>query len=143
LQFSQLLGIEGFVHLAAPLGGILDLDLALNMGRSAGINALKACAKNPSVKRFVNTSSSTAASLAKPDVGHEIFMDASTYNDEACEQAKAEQGRTKGFLIYAAMKTETERAMWQWVKENKPGFVMNTIVRIPRPGLKVVMADIS
>jgi nucleoside-diphosphate-sugar epimerase len=100
------------------------------MGRSAGLNALKACAKNPCVKRFVNTSSSTAASLAKPDVGHEIFMDANTYNDEAFEQAKADQGRTRGFVVYAAMKTKTERMMWQWVKENKPGFVMNSIVRL-------------
>jgi hypothetical protein len=137
----QRLGIEGFVHLAAPLGGILDLEFALNMGKGAGINALKACAKNPSVKRFVNTSSSTAASLSKPDIGHEIFMDTNTYNDEAYEQAKAEQGRAKGFLIYAAMKTETERAMWQWVKENNPDFVMNTIVRIPHQVLEVLIAD--
>jgi hypothetical protein len=57
-------------------------------------------------------------------------MDASTYNDEAFEQAKADRGRTRGFVVYAAMKTETERAMWQWVKEKKPGFVMNSIVRL-------------
>jgi hypothetical protein len=55
-------------------------------------------------------------------------MDESTYNDEAYELAKAEQTSKKNFMIYAAMKTETEKAMWQWMKDNKPGFVMNTIV---------------
>jgi hypothetical protein len=42
-------GIEGFIHLAAPVGGIFDLDLALDIGRRAALNALEACAKTPSV----------------------------------------------------------------------------------------------
>jgi hypothetical protein len=89
---------------------------------------LSACAKSPSVKRFVNTSSSTAASLAKPDLGHELLLDESSYNDEALELAKVDETKGKGFLIYAAMKSETEKAMWEWMKDNKPGFVMNTVV---------------
>jgi hypothetical protein len=83
----------------------------------------------PSVKRFVNTSSSVAATFPKPGADHDFPIHESTYNDAALEQAKADETRSKGFLIYAAMKSETEKAMWAWMKENKPGFVMNCIVR--------------
>jgi hypothetical protein len=128
---TLLLGIEGFIHLAAPVGGIFDLDFALDIGRRAALNALEACEKTPSVKRFVNTSSSTAASFSKPDVGHEVPIDETTYNDEAAEMAKADETRAKGFWIYATMKSETEKAMWQWMKDHKPQFVFNSIVSTP------------
>jgi hypothetical protein len=44
------------------------------------------------------------------------------------QRAKSEDTPTKVFLIYASMKSETEKAMWKWVAENKPGFVLNCIV---------------
>jgi hypothetical protein len=28
------------------------------------------------------------------------------------------------------MKSETEKEMWKWVKQNRPGFVMNSVVSI-------------
>ena len=92
---------------------------------NGALNALKACAKTPSVKRFVFTSSSLAATLPKPNV--EFSIDTSSYNEEAVEIAREEPTR-KGLFIYAAMKTETEKAVWKWMQENKPGLVLNTIV---------------
>ncbi|KAH8732604.1 hypothetical protein GQ44DRAFT_755094 [Phaeosphaeriaceae sp. PMI808] len=121
-------GAEGFIHVASPIGGIDDLDLALKIGRDAGINALEACAKTPSIKRFVNTSSSFAATLPKPDLNHDFVIDEKTYNDDAFEEARNNPSQKKGFLIYAAMKSETEKAMWKWVEQKKPGFVMNSIL---------------
>jgi hypothetical protein len=121
-------GVEGFIHVASPLGGLSDLQTALNIGRNAGLSALKACANTPSIKRFVNTSSSTAATLPKPHLNHDIRVDEKSYNDEAVEKAKTEEGVQKGLFIYAAMKSETEKAMWKWVEENKPSFVFNSIV---------------
>ena len=128
---SLLLGTEGFIHVAAPVGGIFDLQFALDIGRRAGLNALKACAKTPSITRFVNTSTSFAATLPKPCLESDFLIGKNTYNDEALEQAKTDETRKKGILIYAAMKSETEKAMWKWMAENKPGFVMNSIVTIP------------
>jgi len=122
-------GVEGFIHVASPVGGILDLELALDIGRRAGINALKASAKTPSVKRFVNTSSSAAVSLPK-FIDYDFPLDESMYNDEVIKQARVEESSKRNFMIYAAMKSETEKAMWAWVEENKPGFVMNSIVRV-------------
>ncbi|KAH7077719.1 hypothetical protein BKA63DRAFT_410328 [Paraphoma chrysanthemicola] len=122
-------GTEGFVHVAAPVGGILDLDVALDLGRKAALNALKACAKTPSVSRFVTTSSSFAASFPKVHLDHDLEIDETTFHDSAVEQAKlAEDPRQKGMCVYAAMKSETEKEMWKWVKENKPHFVFNSVL---------------
>jgi hypothetical protein len=119
------------VHVAAPVGGILDLDVALDLGCKAALNALKACAKTPSVTRFVTTSSSFAASFPKINLDHDFVIDETTFHDTALEQAKvADEPRQKGMLIYAAMKSETEKEMWKWVKQNRPGFVMNSVVSI-------------
>jgi len=142
LTLQTLIGIEGFVHVAAPVGGISDLNVALDLGRKAGLNALKACAKTSSVKRFVTTSSSFAASLPKINLDHDFLVDETTFNDSALEQAKiAEEPRQKGMLIYAAMKSETEKEMWKWVKENKPGFVMNSVVSVDPRELTVLASD--
>lgn len=106
-----------------------DLEVAFDFGRRAGFNALEACAKTPSIKGLVNTSSSTAASFAKTTLANKLFIDDTTYNDEAIDLARAatsEAGRR--FPVYASMKSETEKAMWQWMKEKKPAFRMSTIV---------------
>lgn len=125
-------GTEGFIHLAAPVGTIRDLDLALETGRRAGLNALEACAKTPTIKGFVNTSSSTAASFPKTTLTEELFIDDATYNDEALEIAKVTEEARRGFSAYAAGKTETEKAMWQWVKDKKPAFRLNSIVSLSK-----------
>jgi hypothetical protein len=33
-----------------------------------------------------------------------------------------------GLFVYAAMKTETEKAMMRWMEENQPSFVLNRVV---------------
>lgn len=82
----------------------------------------------PSIKRFVFTSSSLAATFPKPNV--DFAIDNNSYNDEALQVMREDPAR-KGLFKYAAMKSETEKAMWKWVKENKPSFVLNTIVSPP------------
>jgi nucleoside-diphosphate-sugar epimerase len=119
-------GVEGFIHIASPLGGFSDVETAVSIGVSGGLNALKACAKSSSIKRCVFTSSSLAATFPKPNVEFSINED--NYNDEAMDILKKEPNK-KGLYIYAAMKTETEKAMWKWMEEHKPGFTFNAVVR--------------
>ena len=76
----------------------------------------------------MNTSSSVAATMPKPHLDHDFIIDDNTFNDEALQRAKSEDTPMKGLLIYASMKSETEKAMWKWVDENKPEFVLNCIV---------------
>lgn len=121
------IGVEGFIHVASPVGGIQDLEVALHLGRAAGLNALKACAKTPSVKRFVNTSSAFATTMPRPHDEKEFYVDKNTYNDDALAEAKTDTPR-KNIMVYCAMKSEAEKAMWKWVEENKPGFTFNCVV---------------
>lgn len=111
--------------MAAPLGESSNLDLAISIGVSGALNALKACAKTPSCKRFVYTSSSIAATFPHPDV--EVSIEENTYNEEALEILK-EGSKIGGLGVYAAMKTASEKAAAKWVQENKPGFVFNAVV---------------
>jgi len=91
----------------------------------AGLNGLEACAKVPSCKGFVFTSSSLAATFPHPNVAFSI--DENTYNDEALKILEKEPGKP-GLFVYAAMKTETERAMMRWMEDRQPSFVFNRVV---------------
>lgn len=73
------------------------------------------------MKRFVFTSSSTAATMPKPGKKFTVYKD--TWNDESVRLAK--QDKPDAFTVYAASKTEGEKHVWNWVEENKPSFVVN------------------
>jgi nucleoside-diphosphate-sugar epimerase len=96
------------------------------------LNALKAAAKEPNLTRFVFTSSSIAATFPQTNVDYSI--DETSYNEVAIQKGwnhpKDEPEILKGLYIYAAIKTETEKALWKWLKENKPGFVFNAVVSV-------------
>lgn len=127
--------MDGFIHVASPLVGFFEASTAISIGIRGGLNGLRACSKSPRIKRFVFTSSSLAATFAKPDV--EISLDVNSYNDEAVEAIRQDPNK-EGMYIYSAMKTETEKAVWKWMEENKPDFVLNTIVR---PGSTILHAS--
>ncbi|KAI9761179.1 MAG: hypothetical protein M1840_002011 [Geoglossum simile] len=92
------------------------------------LNTLNSAAKEQSVKRFVFTSSSTAATLPKPNV--EFNIDETTWNDEVLPIAWApppyEQSRA--FAVYGASKTQAEKDAWAFMEKNNPSFVFNTIL---------------
>jgi len=98
----------------------------------AGVEAfLRAAAKEESVKRFTLTSSSTAALVPRPGV--ELTVETDTWDDEAVEVAWKRRGQSIGvnsypFVVYAASKTEGERAMWKFLEREKPGFVCNSVL---------------
>ena len=95
---------------------------------AGALNALSAASKIPSIKRFVYTSSSAAILLAKPNV--ELNLSTEDWNIEAIEAAwkPPPYEPERGSAVYAASKTEAEQRMWEFVKEEKPGFVLNTIL---------------
>ena len=91
---------------------------------------MKACAKESSITRFVYTSSSVAATFPKPDTRFEITVD--SYNEEGLSKGwkhpEDEPDSFRNWYVYAALKTETEKRLWQWMKEEKRSFVFNSIV---------------
>ncbi|GIK00982.1 hypothetical protein Aspvir_005012 [Aspergillus viridinutans] len=96
---------------------------------SGTINALEAAAQEePSVKRFVLTSSSSAALIPKPNNPVKVTID--TWNDEAVELAYRDPPYEpeRALPVYAASKTLSEKEAWKFMDEKKPGFTLNTIL---------------
>jgi nucleoside-diphosphate-sugar epimerase len=92
-------------------------------------NTLTAAARTPSVKRFVYTSSSAAATA--PIANKKFHIDASTWNDADVEAAWAPPpytGHERRLAVYAASKTLAEKECWRFMQEEKPAFVLNTVL---------------
>ncbi|KAE8442969.1 hypothetical protein EG329_002507 [Mollisiaceae sp. DMI_Dod_QoI] len=89
-------------------------------------NLLKAAAKESSVKRFVYTGTIGAAdTLTSPNP---VFINRDSWNEEAVKLAWQEPyGPEKAYAVYAASKTVTEQALWEFVEKEKPGFVTNVV----------------
>jgi nucleoside-diphosphate-sugar epimerase len=120
-------GATGFVHVASDISFSDDPNVVITSTVNGVKNALTSAAKEAGMKRFVFTSSSAAATLPKP--GKKFTITANSWDDEAVKNAW--NGKTDGFssypfMVYSAGKTEGERAVWDWVKDNKPHFVVNT-----------------
>ncbi|KAG7127552.1 JmjC domain-containing protein E like [Verticillium longisporum] len=116
-------GASGFIHVANDMTGVADPKVAIPRAVDGALNALKASAKEPRMKRFVFTSSSFAVTLPKP--GKRFSVTADTFNDEAVERAW--QPDPDGASVYACSKVEAERAIAKWVEENNPSLTVNTI----------------
>ena len=82
------------------------------------VGVLEAAKATPSVKAVVVTSSNVAAYWPSPNDGS-ISLD--QYNDLAVKLAfeLPDDDPTKFVAVYSATKVESERKLWQWVKENK------------------------
>lgn len=121
INCSCYIGASGFIHVANDMTDSKNPAVSISRAVHGALNALKASAREPGMRRFVYTSSSYAATLPKP--GEEFTITTDTYNDEAVEQAwKPDADR---HVIYAASKTAAERAVFEWVEENNPPFTVN------------------
>ena len=89
---------------------------------------LKSAAKESSVKRFVVTSSSTAATAPYP--GKVFHIDSNLWNETDIAEAWAPPSTEpqRGVAVYGASKAQAEKAVWEFVKEQKPHFVVNTVL---------------
>ncbi|KAK4069195.1 hypothetical protein Trihar35433_5774 [Trichoderma harzianum] len=121
-------GASGVIHVASDGSFANEPDRVIPTVKNGTIHALQAASQS-SVKRFVLTSSSVAAII--PETNKKgITIDESTWNDAVIELAWSGMApeNAKGYIVYSASKTEGERTAWDWVKENKPSFTLNTIL---------------
>ena len=65
-----------------------------------------------------------------PKPGVEFSIDETTWNDEVVAAAWREpyDDARHEWLTYGASKTEAEREAWKFVKEQRPDFVLNTVL---------------
>lgn len=96
------------------------------------LNAVKAAYGEPSTKRFVFCSSSTAAVLSvlgRPGV----MVTEETWNDKAVREAWADPPYTpnRSHAVYSASKVLSEQAIWKYSDEHsseRPDLVVNTVL---------------
>ncbi|KAI1256375.1 hypothetical protein MGN70_001499 [Eutypa lata] len=124
---NALEGVTGVLHLASPFifnptDNIKDLLDPAIKGSTAILEATKRW--GPLVTRIVATSS-FAAVIDDTKGKREGY----TYTEEDWNPATYEKAvvSTDGPYVYRASKALAEKAMFEWVKENKPLFTITTI----------------
>ncbi|PKU87591.1 tetraketide alpha-pyrone reductase 1 [Dendrobium catenatum] len=108
---EAVLGCQGVFHTASPVFGPQHgsqseiMDSAVN----GTLNVLRSCKRNPSLRRVVLTSSSSAVRV-KEKIDPNYPLDESSWSSvELCERLK---------LWYALAKILAERIAWEFAKEN-------------------------
>ena len=120
--------VKGICHVASILSFSPDPHAVIPVVVAAARNAASAAAKEPGIVRLVYTSSST--SITTPHPGKRFTISTQNWNDKSIEEAwkPPPYEPSRGYAVYAASKAQAERAMWDFVKEQKPQFVFNTIL---------------
>lgn len=103
-------GVAGIVHLASVTVFSDNPDDVVPPTVAGAINILKSATREPSVKSFVYTSSSTAALFPQPNV--EIKVDKSTWNEPAMKAVQDKSSKLDGYTVYGASKTYAEKVTW-------------------------------
>ncbi|KAE9363654.1 NAD(P)-binding protein [Stipitochalara longipes BDJ] len=111
-------GVFGVAHVASNLTSEADSNKVIP----------EVLAGEPSVKRFVFTSSSTT--ITAPIPNKEFVIDENGWNEVDIKAAWAPPpyNNDRKWAVYGSSKMEAERALWKFVKERKPQFVVNAVL---------------
>ncbi|TVY78747.1 Aldehyde reductase 2 [Fusarium oxysporum f. sp. cubense] len=125
-------GTSVIVHTASITKFSADLNAVIPQAIAFARNALESAYKEASVKRFVLTSSSSAAILSVLG-GPGIKVTEGCWNEFAIKAAWADTPYTqeRGGIVYAVSKTEDEQTVWKYHKENRnrrPDLVINAVL---------------
>ncbi|PVH93439.1 NAD(P)-binding protein [Periconia macrospinosa] len=120
-------GVDAVAHIAAAVDFDPNPNNVIPQTISSMVALLELAIKESSVKQFVYTSSIVAAVLPVPGVDTHVGPD--TWNETAVELAWAPPPYepTRGMIVYMASKVAAEKAMWDFVKERKPRFAVNSV----------------
>lgn len=123
-------GVDGIVHVAGDMSFGADPNEVVTPMVKSVRSLLETAAKNtdPPVKRFVFTSSNRA--VLNPIFGKEFTIDADMWNDGAVKAAWRPPPYESDRIwdVYSALKTQTEQEVFKFAREDKPGFVVNSVL---------------
>jgi nucleoside-diphosphate-sugar epimerase len=121
-------GCAGVIHTTSSVDMMAtEPEPAIGNNVRTVLTAMEAAAKCNDVKRFVLTSSFWTASSPNPDV--EFTVTAKMWNDQAVEDAcSSDPTRSHGISIFMAGKTMAEKACWEFMEKEKPGFLFNAVL---------------
>jgi nucleoside-diphosphate-sugar epimerase len=125
-----MVGVDAVAHVASDVSFGYDPNVIVTTAVETALAVLKAVFATPSVKRFVQCSSSSAVVGDIPDGEEGITTTYETWNEGDVKKAWAEPHEpTKGGAVYAASKTQQEQAIWKYTKEHqseRPDLVVNS-----------------
>ncbi|CAG7557459.1 unnamed protein product [Fusarium equiseti] len=125
-------GVSVIAHTASNMSLNPDPNVVIPEAIDGALASLKVAYSVPSVKRFVLTSSSSAATISVPGKPHTLVNEES-WSEGAVKVAWADPPYTtkRSGAVYAASKVQSEQAVWKYHQEHrheKPELVVNTVL---------------
>ncbi|KAK7341237.1 hypothetical protein VNO80_24163 [Phaseolus coccineus] len=127
---SVLEGCHAVFHTASPVRFVVNNPQAelIDPAVKGTLNVLKSCAKSPSVKRVVLTSSASAVALNGRPKTPETVLDETWFSDpDVCRELE---------LWYSLSKTLAEDAAWKFVNENNIDMIVINPTMVAGPLLQ-------
>lgn len=121
-------GVAAVIHVAVIGDLVPDPNVAIPATIESALSVCRSAAKEPSVKRFVFTSTFWAATFPVPGVGDTI-TNLDSWNDAAIQAAWAPPPYDADRImpVYFAAKAEAEKAVWKFLKDEKLPWVVNSV----------------
>ncbi|KAH6866194.1 hypothetical protein B0T10DRAFT_611953 [Thelonectria olida] len=125
-------GVTAVVHVASVMPSEADPNIVVPQVISGALTALKAAHSEPSVKRFVYTSSSAAAVVSIRGLP-KVVVTKDTYTEDLVKLAWSNplDDPRQPYYVYVASKAQAEQAVWKYYKEHKterPDLIVNTVL---------------
>lgn len=121
-------GVSAVIHVAIVSDLVADPNVVIPATVEAALTVCRSAAREPSVKRFVFTSTFWAATFPAPGVTDTI-TNLDTWNETALQLAWAPPPYEADRImpVYCASKAEAEKAVWKFVKDEKLPWVVNSV----------------
>ncbi|KAG5803105.1 hypothetical protein H9Q74_013723 [Fusarium xylarioides] len=121
-------GVAAVIHVAVIGDLVADPNVAIPVTIESTLSVCRSAAKEPSVKRFVFTSTFWAATFLVPGVSDTI-TNLDTWNNAAIQAAWAPPPYESDRIlpVYFAAKAAAEKAVWKIVKDEKLPWVVNSV----------------
>ena len=122
-------GVDGVMHVATIQTFDPNPDNVIPPVVGSVTALLKAASREPTIKRFVYTSSSVASFMPNPFTDEASFVGRDSWNEFALAAVQAPQldNPMFGGIVYMASKAAAEKAFWKFAAEEKPHFVVNAV----------------
>ncbi|XP_075645804.1 phenylacetaldehyde reductase-like [Castanea sativa] len=140
---SAVDGCQGVFHTASPVILTANDPQIIDPVVKGTLNVLRSCAKFPSIKRVIVTSSMASITFNKKPLTLDVVIDETWFSDPvACEESKQ---------WYMLAKTLAEEGAWTSAKENgidlvtiNPGFVIGPLIQPTlTPSIEAFLAIIN
>ncbi|KAL7935659.1 hypothetical protein V8C35DRAFT_321262 [Trichoderma chlorosporum] len=124
---AAIKGVAAIAHIATVSSLDPDPNSVIPQTVAGTVSLLRAAAAEPTVKRVVFTSSAGAAVMPLNGAAGHIGRD--SWNDMAVQAAWAPPpyDATHGMVTYMASKVKAEKAVWKFIQDEKPNFVLNVV----------------